>query len=35
MYEKSTTDRIHHTCQVIETVAPGMSFEAGICDAAR
>jgi hypothetical protein len=35
LYEKSTIDRIHRTCQVIEVAAPRMSFEARICDAAH
>jgi hypothetical protein len=35
MYEKSTTDRIRCTHQVIEATAPRMSFKAGLRDAAR
>jgi hypothetical protein len=35
IYEKSTTDRICHTHQVIEAAAPRMSFNAGIVDAAQ
>jgi hypothetical protein len=35
MYEKSTTNHICRTQQVIDAAAPRMSFEAGIRDAAR
>jgi hypothetical protein len=35
LYEKLTTDHIHHTYQVIEVAAPRMSFESRICDAAH
>jgi hypothetical protein len=34
-YERSTTDRIRHICQVVEAPAPRWMFEAGMREAAR
>jgi hypothetical protein len=35
MYERSTTNHVHHICQVIEPAAPRWTFERGIWDAAQ
>jgi DnaJ-domain-containing protein 1 len=35
IYERPTTDRIYHICQVVEAPAPRWTFEAGMREAAR
>jgi hypothetical protein len=35
IYERPTTDRIRHICQVVEAPAPRWTFEAGMREAAR
>jgi hypothetical protein len=35
IYERPTTDRIHHICQVVEAPTLRWTFEAGIREASR
>jgi hypothetical protein len=35
IYERPTTDRIHHICQVVEAPTPRWTFEVGLREVAH
>jgi hypothetical protein len=35
IYERPTTDRIHHICRVVEATTPRWTFEGGVREPAR